>query len=1028
LALAGLAACGDKVTVVQQDTTKPQEVTGVTVTPATVTLTPTQTASLVATVNATGNVTDRTVTWSSSNTAVVTVASAGPSSQVTITAVAPGTAAIVAKSVANTNVSGAAAVTVSALPPVSVSIGTINQGANISGLTVGIPADLTNAQGQLDITLNVESGNQPLQSVTAILKCGTDSIVQTQTISAAAAELAAEEASAPVTLSINSAQLNAAGIAPLLRNGAACTVRALARTTSGTQSASGTTQLAVNNPDMILATATFPARANDPTAKPWYGGTGPAVTVAVRPIFYSGRTPAAATVTWNGPGLGISTTATGTTAPLSVTFPTVPGSATSVDSRTSPGSTFTISVTDNQGNIIQGGAAGTNPMILTLVAGASTVTPPGQTPTSSGTPGTPAIINFDSQRPAPGVFPIANNGAQGTAGIAGNVYVGTNFNFAGTAAAGYCGPNSTGFTPGNLGTTTAVCTGNNTANTDNGGVDVVTVEFQSATANTGTFTTLTNTSALSETATATALILRQITKDAVGNADTSFANGAAWSSGAAVPALARFGVDKTAPVITPIAGTQVDQATSQAVGGAGGFLFNITDNLSGPGVTLIAQVRNYNSNAVGSDVDLSVIEGVNSTNLCGQFGFPAAATTTVAGACISPLTAVDRANQNSTDPCVVGRFNAAQANAGPSAVQVFDRAGTAIGWCTPIQYAIAGGSTMPANAAAAAGSTTAGGYYRTVVVAVDEAGNRATPPFSATVAEDPTDPTVTALDMPGAITGNGSTSFSATVADNSANSIGDMLFTWASLSYGGSTGGMTLRFPNTPITGAAAFDNVLTRGSLTTTANVTNFIKNLKQGAAGVAVTAVAAADTVQNVTIGVSDESGRIGTRSGNFGAAGVTISAGANSSWSTTTFTGGVDLTMTNTTIWNCPTNTTCGASANTAPAGPTSTTFSMAASGATGLFANPFTLVTFWYQNPTTLQWVQFGSSTSGAASDNNVTRTWTYTFTWDPPATGADGLNLTPAAGATLNLNVRAIGQNSAGDGIATATKVLTISNQ
>jgi len=1019
LTLAGLAACGDKVTVVSADTTKPQEVTGVTVTPATVTLNPTQTASLVATVNATGNVTDRTVTWSSSNTAVVTVAAAGPSTQVTITAVAPGTAAIVAKSVANTNVSGAAAVTVSALPPVSVSIGTINQGANISGLVVGIPADLTNAQGQLDITLNVESGNQPLQSVTAILKCGTDSIVQTQTISAAAAELAAEEAAAPVTLSINSSQLNAAQTAPLLRNNAACTVRATARTTSGTQSASGTTNLTINNPDMILATATFPARANDAAATPWWGGTGPAVTVAVRPIFFSGRTPAAATVNWNG--LGVSATVTGTTSPLTVSFPTASGtgSAQAVDSRTVGGSAFQINVTDNQGNVLTGGPFG-NPQIVTLVAGSSTVTPPNQVPQSNGNPGTLAAINFDSRRPSPGVFPLPNNGPQGTAGVAGNVFVGTSFIFAGTAAAGYCGPNSTGYTPANLGTTVSVCTGNNAGNTDNGGVDVVTVEFQTATNNTGTFTAnVTNTNALDVTDAGNGYVLRQITRDALGNADTSFANGTAWSaiSTGSTPALTRFGVDKQAPTFTLLAGTATDKSIAQTSGGTGNWFFSITDDRAGPGVSRVAQIRNWNNNSTAvNGFDITAIENVSSTNLCGNFGLPAASGAVAKDACVTPATAAA-----GFDPCVIGRFNAAQSASGLNAAQVFDRAGAALGWCTPVPYAIPGNNTLATNILSA--DATSGGYFTTVIVAIDEAGNRTTPPFSGVVAVDPSDPQVTALDLPGSITGNGTASFSASANDTqNNNSIGDLLNTFATLTYPIAV----LRFPNQPITGAAPFDNVLTR-TATAATTINNFMKNLVQGGPATPPTGSTSTVGVTDVAIGTIDESGRSGTKSGNFAAAGVSIGAGANATWSAN-FNVGVDQSFTNTTIWNCPTATTCGASANAAPGGPTSTSISMIAKGVTGLFTNPFVLVSFWYQNPTTLQWVQFGSTTTGVISDDNVTRTWTFSFTWDPPASGADGFSLTPAAGATIALNVRAIGQNANGDGVMTATGVLTISNQ
>ena len=669
----------------------------------------------------------------------------------------------------------------------------------------------------------------------------------------------------------------------------------------------------------------------------------------------------------------------------------------------------------SQGNTF--GTANGAPVIITLISTspATTITPPNQFPQQGGFI---ARFNLDTRKPAPGVFPLPNNAAQGTAGTSGNVYIGAAFRFDTTKAAGYCGPSSTAFTPANYGTTAPVCTGATNANTDFGGVDKVSVVFQSATANTGTFTTLTNTSALSETNVSTTNILRQITTDAVGNADTSFADGTAWTSGAgsATVSPSRFGVDKTAPTADISNATPKDQALSQAVGGTGNYVFAFNDNLSGPGLVYVAQIRNYNSNASGSDVSLSTIEGMSASNLCGQFGLPALSATPGANLCVTPTTASDR-TQASTSPCVIGRFNATQAASGTGSVQAFNRDGAALGWCTPVPYALAGNSTLPTNA------TPVAGYFKTTVTPSDVAGNRGTT-FTATVGEDDSNPTVTALDLPGQITGNASTSFGATVADNGSNTIGDLMSTWPTLTYANA---MVLRFANTPITGAVAFDNVLTRGSLTTTATISNFIKNVKQGAPFTAVTAISSADNVTDVTIGAVDESGRVGTRTGNFAAAGVTISAGSTSSWSTTTFTTGVFIGATNSTIWNCPSATTCGAGANTAPSGPTSTVLSMAAAGTTGTFNNPFTIVTFWYQNGAG-QWVQIGSSTTGVASDNGVNRIWTYSFTWDPPAVGPDGTNLTPVAGGTINLAIRAIGVNSAGDGISTATGVITLSNQ
>ncbi|HEY6828879.1 MAG TPA: hypothetical protein VI259_18595, partial [Gemmatimonadaceae bacterium] len=87
--------------------------------------------------------------------------------------------------------------------------------------------------------------------------------------------------------------------------------------------------------------------------------------------------------------------------------------------------------------------------------------------------------------------------------------------------------------------------------------------------------------------------------------------------------------------------------------------------------------------------------------------------------------------------------------------------------------------------------------------------------------------------------------------------------------------------------------------------------------------------------------------------------------------------------------------------------------------------------WYQGAGGV-WVQIPNSTVTQASvqDTGVggQRTWTFTFTWDPPASGPDGTSFMPAPGATIALPVRAIGINSNGDGLVTPTFTLTISNQ
>ena len=79
LALASLTACGDKVNIVQPtSTTPPSVVHGVVVTPSSVpNLAIGSSVTLSAAVDADAAVTDRTVTWSSSDATVATVDATG---------------------------------------------------------------------------------------------------------------------------------------------------------------------------------------------------------------------------------------------------------------------------------------------------------------------------------------------------------------------------------------------------------------------------------------------------------------------------------------------------------------------------------------------------------------------------------------------------------------------------------------------------------------------------------------------------------------------------------------------------------------------------------------------------------------------------------------------------------------------------------------------------------------------------------------------------------------------------------------
>jgi hypothetical protein len=258
LAVAGLTACGDKVNV-QGPTTNPADaqVHGVTVTPAAATMAIGDKLTFIAAVNAGPSVTDKTVTWSSSNTTVASVDATG-----IVTAKASGTTSIIATSNADKSQAAAATVTVGATTPTTVTVSSINQTTcGIFGGCTSAPANLANIIGQLDVILNVDPGSSKLNEVDLIMNCtgpgnsGTDTLVAKQTTASSNLAPSAEEATAPITLSFNTATFNTTSGVVAFRNGN-CTIKAQAITQSGTgtpQTTKSTDLVAVlNNPDVII--------------------------------------------------------------------------------------------------------------------------------------------------------------------------------------------------------------------------------------------------------------------------------------------------------------------------------------------------------------------------------------------------------------------------------------------------------------------------------------------------------------------------------------------------------------------------------------------------------------------------------------------------------------------------------------------------------------------------------------------------------------------------------------------------------
>jgi Bacterial Ig-like domain (group 2) len=1018
-AFAGLTACGDKVTVpppVSVDST----VHIVTVSPPSVQLKIGDKVTLAASVDAGPGVTDRTVTWSSSNSAVASVDQTG-----TVTAVSGGNATIIAASKANPAVQGASAVSVAASVAATITIANINQTTcSFLGSCNSVPANLAAIMGQIDVTMNVDPGTQTLAGVDLIMNCsgtgnsGTDTVVASQNIGASdKAPLGSEAAAAPVQLSFNTASFNATTGAVSFRNGN-CTIKGRARTSAATQAGSNTENLVLANPDAMIGNMVSTLQAINPnTGLNWHGGN---VTISAVPVFFTpGRSAVSTTLGYEGKSGTVNSGG-----PQSVTFIDTNNPASTntlnIDGITANNSENTVVAfsVDNSGNNFF------NPNGFAIVTAASYLANPGgNTPGAGGVPpfGGTNPFRLDTQKPVSGGLALANNSVQNTGP---NSFLNASFVFAGTAAAGYQGADTLHVSPISTGSVTLCAATSIISNCDFNGVDSVTVIFQTSTSASGTFTTVTSPASLAETATNTSNLLRQITTDKLGNADTSWVctTGACPQfATSAAPASAKFGVDKTPPTQTQTGGEVQGNAYNNPAT-PGNYIFNITDpgtvgssgigTYAGPGTILVAQVRQWNGFTTSSSV--AGFENVNETN-CNGVIFLCNANRPLLG---ETLGAYPPGN---TVPCTIGRFNASSSKAGPNALPVVAANGTTVGFCTPIPFTPGGvqpNQTIPSS------NNFFNGYYTTSIISSDQANNISSV-YTATVLGDNTIPIVLNIDVPPTITGNATTALPANVTDNVGQGVGDFVASWPEVTYGALG---TFEYAVTTGPGVA-FDNVLTN-TATITPTVPNFILQLQTNngvAAPANTTALVNTTNATAFIVAAQDPSANIGFTN-------VTVASqptnfvGSGTNFATSNFTGGFSIAPLAANVSNGPASVT--------PANPTTVVITAAASGTTGIFTNPFVATQLWYRPTGGPIWFLAPATDAVPAgvttSDNGVTRTWNYAFTWNPPAkTPASHLGgpitLTPATATTIVLDVVIIGINSKGDGVQTPISTITLTN-
>jgi hypothetical protein len=185
LVVGGLAGCGDKVSVAGPATVVPG-VTGITITPPSLSMKPGEKAILSAVVTTNDASVAKTVTWTSNNTAVATVATTGE-----VTAVAAGSATITAAATADANFKVTAQVLVSAA----------NKG--VRNVTINPPSATLAPTQVLQLAANVDADPNVARTVTwATNNAGVATVSATGQVTAVSAGAANITATSTVDTSI----------------------------------------------------------------------------------------------------------------------------------------------------------------------------------------------------------------------------------------------------------------------------------------------------------------------------------------------------------------------------------------------------------------------------------------------------------------------------------------------------------------------------------------------------------------------------------------------------------------------------------------------------------------------------------------------------------------------------------------------------------------------------------------------------------------------------------------------------------
>ena len=287
LVLVG-AACGDDVTVTPPPP-PPEGVRSVTVTPNGANVAVGETLTFTAAVTLEPGSPAATVTWASGNIAIATIDAQGVA-----TGVAPGSVGITATATSGTSsAQGSATLNVSntSVTPATVSIQSIEQG--------GVPQNLSDLEGQVDVRVNLERGGETIQKVQLLVD---GNVVQEQAFGASAAQAAAPQlAIEEILFSWNTAAFDPVTGVPAHLNGPhAISAKVItAQNETGTGSPNVNVVLDNSNTAVISIEIQNGADATDADGLIWYTGDARATAL---PVIYTTATPTIGNVVFNPNG------------------------------------------------------------------------------------------------------------------------------------------------------------------------------------------------------------------------------------------------------------------------------------------------------------------------------------------------------------------------------------------------------------------------------------------------------------------------------------------------------------------------------------------------------------------------------------------------------------------------------------------------------------------------------------------------------------------------------------------------------